>query len=299
MKKKTWLLIIVLIVFVINISFFVLVRMAKVDKVVQTRITDQLSERLNAVIEMEGFTFNDKQANISGIKISSPGKYELKVSQLYVEYNLIKLIFSKFENLKAISHIKIYDPEFSLRIVPDGERTEKSEFIIPDIAEFFKMLNIYNGTLNIEFENESVKIANSWKKIDLTIKNTKNSDITISASSGTGSDLLGSCILNNGSIEKAELKLNDLKPSKLEITQLNSLEFLLDADVSYSDDKLKYSANIKNINAGFAEKKASIDSILISGDSDRTFITLHDTYLDGNKIDGNAIINDVLSDKRT
>ena len=273
--------------------------MAKVDKVVQTRITDQLSEKLNAKIEMEGFTFNDKQANISGIVISSPGKFNLKVNQLYVEYNLLKLIFSKFKNLKAITHIKIYDPEFTLKIKLDGNKKEESKFIIPDITEFFEILNIYNGTLNIEFENESVKIANSWEKVDLSIKNSKNSDIKLSANSGENSNLQVSCILNKGVIEKAELKLNDLKLSKLEIAQLNSLGFLLDADVSYSDDKFKYSVNIKNINAEFAEKTTSIDSILISGDSDRAFITLHDSYLDENKIDGNAIINDVLSDKRT
>lgn len=298
MKKKTWLFIIVLIVFIINITFFVLVRLAKVDKIVQTRITDQLSERLNAEIEMEGFTFNDKQLNISGIEINSSDKFELKINQLYVEYDLIKLIFSKFKNLKAISHIKIYDPEFSLIIKPDGTKKEKSEFIIPDITKFFKILNIYNGTLNIEFENKSVKIANSWQEIDLVIKNTKSSDITLSANSGERSDLQVSCILNKGVIEKAELKLNDLKPSKLEISQLNSLGFLLDADLSFSDDKLKYSADIKNINAELAGKKASIDSILISGNRKRTFITLHDSYLDGNRIDGNAIINDVFTDKR-
>ena len=120
MKKKTWLFIIVLIVFIINISFFVLVRMARVDRIVQTRITDQLSEMLNAKIKIEEFTFNDKQANISGIKIVSPDKFELEVNQLYVEYDLIKFIFSKFKNLKAITHVKIYDPEFSIRIESDG-----------------------------------------------------------------------------------------------------------------------------------------------------------------------------------
>ncbi len=299
MKKKTWLFIIVLIVFIINITFFVLVRLAKVDKIVQSRITNQLSERLNAEIKMEEFTFNDKQVNISGIEINRPGVFELKVNQLYVEYDLIKLIFSKFRNLKAISHIKIYDPEFFFMIKPDGSKKEKSKFIIPDITEFFKILNIYNGTLNIEFENKSVKIANSWQKIDLVIKNTKSSDITFSANSGERSNLQVSCILNEGVIEKAELKLNDLKPSELEVSQLNSLGFLLDANLNYSDENLRYYANIKNINTELAGKKTSIDSILISGNKKRTFLSLHDSYLDGNKVEGNAVINDVLSDKRT
>ena len=299
MKKKTWLLIIVLIVFIINITFFVLVRLVKVDKVVQTRITDQLSEKLNAEIKMEGFTFNDKQANISGIEINSPGKFKIKIKQLYVEYDLIRLIFSKFKNLKAISHIKIYEPEFSIQIQPDGSNKGKSEFIIPDITEFFKMLNIYDGTLNLEFENESVKIANSWQKIDLAIKNNKSSSLKLSASSNEGSDLLVSCVLNKGVIQKVELKLNDLKPSKLAISQLNSLELIIDANLSYSDDKLEYHANIKNIYAELDDKKASVDSISISGDKKQTLITFHKTIIDCNRIVVNAVIGDFLTDKRT
>ena len=299
MKKKTWLLIIVLIVFIINITFFVLVRLAKVDKIVQTRITDQLSEMLNAEITMEEFTFNDKQANISGIEINSQDKFNLKVNQLYVEYNLQKLIFSKFKNLKALTHIKIYDPEFTLEIVPNGEEKEKSRFIIPDITKFFEMLNIYNGSVSIDFQNEALQISNNWQNIDLSIRNTKSSDITLSAVSGENSDLRISCILNKGKIEKADLKLNDLKLSKLEISQLNHIGFTLDADLNYNDEKLKYTTNIQNITAEIATRKASIDSILISGNDKQAFITLHNSYLDRNKINGNAIINDVLTDKRT
>ncbi len=299
MKKKTWLFIIVLIVFIINITFFVLVRLAKVDKIVQTRITDQLSEMLNAEITMEEFTFNDKQANISGIEINSENKFNLKVNQLYVEYNLQKLIFSKFKNLKALTHIKIYDPEFTLKIIPSKNEKERSQFIIPDITKFFEMLNIYNGSVSIDYQNEVIQVSNSWQNIDLAIRNTKSSDITLSAISGENSDLNISCILNKGKIEKADLKLNDLKLSKLEISQLNSIGFTLNADLNYNEERLKYTTNIENITADITARKASIDSILISGNNKQAIITLHNSYLDRNKINGNVIINDVLSDKRT
>ena len=299
MKKKTWLFIIVLIVFIINISFFILVRLAKVDKIVQSRISDQLSELLNAEIKIEEFTFNDKQANISGIEINSDDKFNLKVNQLYVEYNLQKLIFSKFKNLKAITHIKIYDPEFSLIIKPDGTKKEDSEFIIPDITEFFKMLDIYNGSFNLNFENDIFQIANSWKKIDISIKNTKSSNITMSAKSGDDSRLNVSCILNKGVIEKADLKLNDLQPSELEISELNSFGLILDAEIKYAEEKLHYISQIKNVYAGFAEKRASIDSIIVSGNNERTNISLHNSYLDNNKIEGSAVINNILTNNGT
>ncbi|MDP8203134.1 MAG: hypothetical protein P9L95_01230 [Candidatus Tenebribacter mawsonii] len=299
MKKKTWLFIIVLIVFIINISFFILVRLAKVDKVVQTKISEQLSELLNAEIKIEEFTFNDKQAKIGGIEIDSADKFNLKVNQLYVEYNLPKLIFSKFKNLKAITHIKIYNPEFSLQIKPDGSKKENSEFIIPDITAFFKMLDIYQGKFSINFENEVVQIENSWQDIELSIKNTRSSDITLSAISDNGSNLNVSCNLSKGIIKKVDLKLNDLKPSKLEISKLNSLGLVLDAELSYTEEKLMYSSKIKNIHAEYLEKQATVDSILISGNSGRTYISLHNSYLDNNKIEGSAVIYDILTKDRT
>ncbi len=299
MRKKTWLLIIVLIVFIINITFFVLVRMAKVDKAVQTKITNQLSKTLKAEIKIDEFTFNDKQVNISGIEINSPGKYNLKVNQLYVEYDLIKLIFSKFKNLKAISHIKLYDPVFSLTLVPSTKEEGSSDFIIPDITEFFKLFNIYNGKLHIEYEDDNIKIADNWQNINLAIINTKSSDITLNANSGEGAHINLSGILDNGNLINSNLEIKNYKPATLEISELDSFGFMLDTQVSYAEDNLKYYANIKKIKAELLEKKASIDSVLISGNEDRAIITLHNFYLDENKIEGKASIYNTLSNKRT
>jgi len=78
-----------------------------------------------------------------------------------VEYDLIKLIFSKFKNLKAISHIKIYDPIFTLTLAPNPKEKESGEFIVPDITEFFKLFNIYNGKFNIEYEDDNIKFIDN------------------------------------------------------------------------------------------------------------------------------------------
>lgn len=299
MKKKTWLFIIVLIVFIINVSFFVLVRLAKVDKIVQDKISDQLSIILNAEIMMDEFSFNDNQVNVSGIEINSPGRFNLQVDQLYVEYNLPKLLLSKFKNLKAIKHIKIYKPKFTLMIKPQEESKEKNEFQIPDITEFFKKLDIYNGEFSISFENETLQFANKWYDINLTIENTKSSDITLTANSQNGSNLNLSCVLEKGNIDRAKLKLRDFKASKLQISPLKSLDLSLNAELNYNEEKLTYNVNIEDVNSEISEMKASIDSIAITGNKERAFIQLHNAVVDGNLIEGNAIIFDILSKDRS
>ena len=70
MRNKKWLLILVLILFIINIIFFVLVRLAKIDKLVEARFANYLSQKLNSEIIIENFTFNDKQINISDFELN-------------------------------------------------------------------------------------------------------------------------------------------------------------------------------------------------------------------------------------
>jgi len=69
LKNKKWLLIILLIVLVINISFFVLVRLAGVDKIVQEKFSTFVSEHMDANVEIGSFTFNDKQLKVTGLKL--------------------------------------------------------------------------------------------------------------------------------------------------------------------------------------------------------------------------------------
>ncbi|HHE38180.1 MAG TPA: hypothetical protein ENL20_06375, partial [Candidatus Cloacimonetes bacterium] len=107
MKKKKWLLIIVAIIFVINIAFYVAIRMTKVDEIVRKKFSSYLAEELKADVSIDHLSFNDKQLNISDLTIiDSARTYQLSIKQVYVEYNLLKLLFSKFKNLQAIKSIK-------------------------------------------------------------------------------------------------------------------------------------------------------------------------------------------------
>ena len=152
MRNKKWLLILVLILFIINITFFVLVRLAKVDKLVEARFARYLSQKLNSEIIIGNFTFNDKQINISDFELNDfEGKIKLNVKQIYIEYNLLKLIFTKIKRLQAIKFIKIYEPEVEFNISSIQKKDKK--FILPDISKYFKKLDIYEGKVFVKFSN--------------------------------------------------------------------------------------------------------------------------------------------------
>ncbi|MCF7858651.1 MAG: hypothetical protein K9N07_04925 [Candidatus Cloacimonetes bacterium] len=299
MKKKTWLLTIVVIVLVLNITFFIAVRLAKVDKLAQTKITDQLSTMLKADIKVEEFTFNDKQANIKGITISKPGVYELKINQVYIEYNLVKFVFSKFRNFKSIEHIKIYDPEFVLIIKPGNGMGEKREFKIPDLTEFFKILDIFNGTFNLQYISENIEFSHKWSNIELSIINSDKSNVKLSAKSYEASNLLASAKLDKGTIESVKFKVEQFRPDKIEVKHLQALGFYFDAEVNFSENKLNYSTKLSNLKTQLSGREASVDSLNIFGDLEKTYAKFHGAIFDKNKIKGKAEINRLFSDSPT
>ena len=50
MKNRKWLLVILLIVLIVNVLFFVLVRLAGVDKIVQKKFSDYISKQMDAKV---------------------------------------------------------------------------------------------------------------------------------------------------------------------------------------------------------------------------------------------------------
>ncbi len=299
MKKKKWLLIIVLIVFVINISFFILVRLVKVDKIVQEKFSSYLSENLDANVSFGNFVFNDKQLRISNVKIVSPGKFMLDVEQIYVEYNLQKLIFSRFANLRAIKHIKIYDPVFRLNIDASSGKKKKKKFDIPDIKKYFTALDIYNGKITINISNNKFDITNTWQDVSISVDNTSESVIKLYAVSQESSEIKADAILKKGKIISGQIKINDFFPDDIHLPVLESISSKLDIKLTYEAEKLTYDGKLKDIKAGLYKKKFIAENIHLSGDEKKIRITSKEVYFDNNKIDAHAVLNDFLNKKRS
>ncbi|MCD4796401.1 MAG: hypothetical protein K8R49_04430 [Candidatus Cloacimonetes bacterium] len=299
MKKKKWLLIIVLIVFVINISFFILVRLVKVDEIVQERFSSYLSENLDANVSFGNFVFNDKQLRISNVKIVSPGKFMLDVEQIYVEYNLQKLLITRFANLRAIKHIKIYDPVFRLNMDVSYGKKKKKKFDIPDITKYFKALDIYNGKITIEISDNKFDVSNTWQDVSVSVKNTSESVVKLSAVSQESSEIKTDAILKKGKIIFAQIEMNDFFPDEIQVPILESISSKLDFKLNYETEKLTYDGKLKDIKAELTKKKFRAENIHLSGDNRKIRITSKEVYFDNNKIDAHAVLNDFLKNERS
>ncbi len=274
--------------------------MTKVDEIVRKRLSAYLAEKLKADVSIEHLSFNDKQLNISNlIIIDSVGTYRFSIKQIYVEYNLLKLLFSKFKNLHAVKNIKIYEPDISLEIFLNDEKVpdkEKKNFEIPELKDFFKKLDVNEGKFSLDYANDVLKFRNSWRNISLNIKNTSGSKINLQAVSADSSRLKIEAFLKKNSLEKTGIVVSDFFPEKLEINFLDSISAKITLDADFEKGIFLYNGYLKDFYMRKFEKDAVAEKVTFSGNKKNFTIGFENLLIDGNDFKGKAFIDNFLED---
>ncbi len=254
---------------------------------------------MNAKVNIGHFSFNDKQLKVSQLSISSPGNFDLLIDQIYIEYNLPKLLFSNFKNLRAIKHIKIYEPVFQIKLTPSGEKKENTEFTIPNIAEFFRALDIYNGKAEIEYVSGSVGLKHNLSDISLSIDNPRKSNIKFSAVGSNNSSLSANAVLHKGNVENASLKIIDFFPDSLQLPFVKSLSGKLNVNAELNEEQLNYSAKLEEFRVAAFGRNARADLINFAGNNKSANINWQEFNIDDNKMTGSAAIIDISNKNRS
>lgn len=279
MQRKKWLLTIVLIVFVINISFFILIRSSFLNNTVQEKVSSYLKQNMNAEVSFGSFSFNDKQLKITDLSLNSENKFNVNIAQIYVEYNLPKLLFSRFQNLRAINSIKIFEPQLKINIEPTGKKAG-GKFTLPDISAYFRKLQIFDGQVKIQYFSEKVVVAENLQRINVEILNTKKSNISFSAAGSGNDSLFATGILDKGEISELNIEFNDFSLDSLYFSQLEDLQTKLDLKLSYVPDSLGFSGKFSDIHAVYLQKELKAKAMNFAGDNDNLEISFNDLSID-------------------
>jgi len=297
-KNKKWLLIAVIILLIINISFFILIHLVKVNELIQTKFSTYLSQRLKAHVSIGYFSFNDRQLNIYNLEIKDLNKnYSIEIKQIYIGYNLLKLILSKFKNLKAINQIQIYEPKIDLLI--QAKKNKKAKKInIPDISQYFRLLNIFNGNFSIQYKSNLFSLQNEWKNISITVNNSKYSNIKFQACSSDSSIIDADFLLKKEKILGASIHLKDFYPDKLTTNIVDSLSAKLDFDLQYNKKILNYKGKIKNIYLSQKGNSITAKNMNYKGSNDSLYVHFSDLFLNNDKIMGDAKLLNIFKKNR-
>lgn len=285
--------------FFINLSFLVFTRWAKTDIFVRNKLEHYLAEQLKAEVSIGNFTFNDKQLNVSDFSIKKQnGQYKIYIKQIYVEYHLLKLLFSRFKNLSEIRHIRLYEPEIEFTVLPSGNEVKKG-FEFPDFEHLFRDLTIYNGKFYIHFESKHVKYEEYFENISVTMQNKKKTSLKLSAKNIHSGVITFEADIQNKTIEKAYLEWFDYQPAEMYFSFFNSFRTTLNLRAFINQNQLSYQGNIIHTKIDVMDNPVVSPLIRFEGDEKKLFVSSEEIYFNQNLLFGSVSLTNFLTEKGT
>lgn len=297
MRKKKWLFIIVGILLIINLLFLILIRYAKVDKTVQRKLEDYLTRKLQAKVSIENFSFNDKQININGFSIRDPeNTYHLEVKQIYIEYNLGRLLFSSFSGLKSIKNIKIYQPYLFLSLDHIASQSDQKRKL-PDFSRLFRSMNVFDGRIDLIYRSNSLQAEQRFRNVRIDINNSVYSEISAQALTPDSADFALGMILRAGQLRELTLETRDFRPARLQVEKLEKIDFLVDLILDYRHRKLTYTGKIKDLQLHGFSSFAVCDSVNFEGNQDSLRIRVQDMNIANSVTKGWLLISNLKRER--
>ncbi len=267
MKHKAWFFYLIIFLTIINLASYLFFKYGNINKKVKDKISLALGKALNAKVSIDNLSLNDKQINITKLKIDAKDKsFSVCSKQIYIEYNLFSILKSRFKNFRGISLIKIYDPKIKISLKgKKKKKKEKKEFKIPDLRNYFKNLELVNGAFEFNYKTSSLKFSQKLKNINLDISNKKYNEIALTAIGERGDSLFAGLKLKNGKIKEIKADLQHYHPDLLAIKNFTHLDFDLNVSIKYLNDIAKIKGHIKNTFVQYSKWKIISDSLEIKG----------------------------------
>ncbi|MBN1949223.1 MAG: hypothetical protein JW784_05730, partial [Candidatus Cloacimonetes bacterium] len=295
MRKKKWLIVAVAILMLINLIFYGLVRWARLDTLVKDRVSTYLSEALSAEVVFGDFSFNDKQLDVNNILITDKnGLYTIRIRQVFIEYNLPLLLFFRFSAFRAVEDVKIFEPEIILTF-KENLQNSASRPLPGDISRYFQRLQIYNGSLELNYHSPSVQISTRLDSLNLEMINNIRSEVNFSATGRDSSHLSGDFAYHKGFLRRLNLLLSNYQPDTLQVKFLDELTGKLDLELNYTPGENKVTGYWKDFRLLKDGYSLLSDSLFFTVDNDSLNLDLNTLTINNRAVSGRIGLNDIRS----
>ena len=164
------------------VAYF-LVRKVGLGNIIKTNLQTYVTTKFQLDTQIGELSFNDKQINFSQVLVKQNG-YTAEIDELFVEYNLYKLLTYRFKKKRFISSIKIYNPTIKIKSLPEKE---KNSLDINTVLDFVGEVEIINGTLHFTISNKNIYLTDSIAnlQVSLSAKNDTTKAVLSGFVSGT------------------------------------------------------------------------------------------------------------------
>ena len=318
MKNKRWLFILLGILFLINISFFVITRYARYDRWLIDYLTAFVEEQFDASTTVRNLRITDTQLHLSDVVLAdNNGVYRIEVSHIYVNYNLLKVIFSNIKLSKAVESISIIEPKISVRLdnlttKQSGTQTDGVPSLseIPDFSDYFRMLNVVDGSISIEYLSEHITYRDSFLDLEMNIANDRTSSINlnlrrekrkITAEENIGEISKTLPVLSvemeadKGKLLSLHTILQNYHPMELNLRDIGDIDFLVYLEGTYLEGIFHAEGIISDLQAFYGDRGITAETIDLFSYDDRWLIQTDNLFIDGNQTRVDIDLRDIIS----
>ena len=308
MKRSKWLLILVLILLIINAVFFTAWYAMKGKERVTTALESFLGKTLQGKVDIDQLSINERQITANGLTFTdNEGIADVKIRQVQIRYNLLRLFSSGFKINKVIQQVTIYEPDLFIRFDLKPPKEEKKETKIPDLTPYFDLLEIKHGNLHIIFtakpgkeSNDTIRIEEKLTDINISVTNRKFSDIRLGAVTANQGKINASGILDNGHISRIEGEIEKYMPYSISMTGFEQLETGITARMEYSQIRKEvepeYSlyCTLAPTNIIYKEFAAVFSDIQIQANPHYIYFNVKDSSINSHRFRAGGYLSDYL-----
>jgi len=286
MKKKHWLIYVVIFLTIINLGYFISLKYYHLDIFIKNKIVDYLEKKSNLKINYDNLSINDKEITISGLKIEGTN-FILKSIQLDFQYKFWRVFFHN-KKKPILENIHFYLPQLDVNI-KKRTRQNSIELKIPNLENYFSKLQILNAKVNLNYQNENYFFKEQFKEVLLDIDIGKSTKINLNGKLLNKGKIQFEGKFLQSKVDSIHFKITNFHISEQQTNFVEKLNF--SADAIYHNKLFDF--KISKLNAVYQNHSFKILDEKISGNLKSIKFNFKNLFIDRKKVCVKGEINNL------
>ncbi|HOH46243.1 MAG TPA: hypothetical protein PLX59_00250 [Candidatus Cloacimonadota bacterium] len=314
MKRHKKFLILIALLLIINSAFFIAWYGFNLKGKIRNIAENEIGKALGGEATIGELNFSERQIIAKRFEFAAPdSSLKMKVGELRIRYNLLKVITSGFKIRNLLEKVDIISPIVSLRLRPRAEDEDKKPskpFEIPDLLPYFKEISLSQGVFNLDMEldlklmNEGrLKLVDSFEGLEINASNQKSTVFSLTGTSANQGRIVVSGELNKGRLMRAEADLNHYDPLIAYHPDIKGFSTDLSLRAEASQEQINGPYNL-HVDLGLAGTRATlfdkypvqIASLLLRGNESKVRADITGLNLNQSSLAGYLEITDLYKD---
>ncbi len=288
-RQNRWFFYFIGFLIILNLTIAITLHYVSLDDYVRKYLTKTLAKELNASVTIQKLSIAENRLSVHGIRIKdNKNEYDLQIHSVYVNYNLLKLLFSSVKKSQFAKDIIVYDPNLILNIRSSEKKQKKGKkFEISQITSIIKKIRIYNATVSIGYKSPSLSINKRFSNLNIVLDSENNTDIKFYQNKTE--KFSGEAKFNKNKLTFATISIRDFNVNDININKLPLVIKNFEGNFVYNSGKYNLNVNFPGISGEYdlfyENQKHKLDfavkDLSLNSSDSKTTVSSNDLALNG------------------